>query len=461
MSVERQGEENAPAIVVENLGKTYRVYNGQGRGWVKSVVFPFWKERFSRSYAALSGVDLEIKKGEIWGILGRNGSGKSTLLRLIAGISIPTEGTVTVNGGIRCLLATGISFDPRLTGRQNILYGSVAMGISSEIVQSRMDEIIEFSELRNDIDKPTLFYSDGMRTKLAFAVAFQEVPDILLLDEALSAGDIFFQRKCDQRIHEIVSSGSTVVLATHSMSNVEELCTHAMVLEGGRIKASGSPATVLDRYRDMLADEEAERPKQLAEERFLSAPAQPSDSATDAVDGAAGVDGVELIAADMCDADGVPSDAFDHGEPFELRVRLRGTGEVPMLRVELDLIAEDFGIRAASTGTEHLSAETGDLAVFPIPALTGEHELVVQFPRNPFGSGLYTWTIALRPFDPKDGVTEYFRQTRVAPFRSISFPGHSIGRLRRMLVEPAVRLAIDPEGSSVGSGRGQVHASSG
>lgn len=424
------------AIVAESVCKTYRVYKGQDRGWLKSVLMPHRGERYYEPFEALIDVDLEIPRGEVVGIMGRNGSGKSTLLRLLAGISLPTRGRVEVRGHVRSLLATGINFSDRFTGRQNIIYGSAAMGISTELARERMDEIIEFSELGPAIDKPSRFYSAGMATKLSFAVAFQETPEILLLDEALSAGDAFFQHKVDQRIREIVSSGSTVVMATHSFSAIEQLCTYAVLLEEGRVIADGDPAAVVEHYRDMMAEAEAGRAKRLATEQAAGAQLQAPASDRRRTR-------VELLDSKLCDPSGARRDSFDHGEPLELRLRLRGHGELPLLRFTLDLMSEDLGVRVANLGTEHLSADTKDLAIFPLE-LHGEHELVVRIPRNPFGSGLYSWSLSVRPFDAAGSTTEYLRKSRLAPFRSVSFPGHDLGRLRRMLTEPEVTFSLEP-----------------
>lgn len=423
------------AIVAEGLCKTYRIYKGQDRGWLKSSLLPGARERFYEAHEALVDIDLAIPRGEVVGILGRNGSGKSTLLRLLAGISLPTSGRVTMRGRVRSLLATGIHFNERFTGRQNILYGSAAMGISTELARERMDEIIEFSELGAAIDKPSRFYSAGMATKLSFAVAFQETPEILLLDEALSAGDAFFHHKCDQRIREIVASGSTVVMATHSFSAIEQLCTYAVLLDEGRMVSEGDPAAVVEHYRDMMAAAEADRAKQLAAEHAVSTESrQPANEGRRTW--------VELLDAALYDAAGRRTDSFDHGDPLELRLRLRGHGQLPLLRFTLDLMSEDLGVRVANLGTEHLSAETQDLAIFPLE-LDGEHELTVRIPRNPFGSGLYSWSLSVRPFDAAGSTTEFLRKSRLAPFRSVSFPGHDLGRLRRMLTEPEVSFSLE------------------
>lgn len=432
------------AIVAERLCKTYRIYKGQDRGWLKSVLMPHRSERYYEPHEALVDVDLAIAPGEVVGILGRNGSGKSTLLRLLAGISLPSSGQVRVLGEVRSLLATGIHFNERFTGRQNILYGSAAMGISTELARERMDEIIEFSELGAAIDKPSRFYSAGMATKLSFAVAFQETPEVLLLDEALSAGDAFFQHKVDQRIREIVSSGSTVVMATHSFSAIEQLCTYAVLLEEGRVVADGDPAAVVEHYRDMMAEAEAERAKLLAAQHAL-APEPPAPSNQERRTR------VELLDAKLCDESGTRRDSFDHGEPIELRLRLRSQGDLPLLRFTLDLMSEDFGVRVANLGTEYLSAETRDLAIFPLE-LAGEHELTVRIPRNPFGSGLYWWSLSIRPFDAGGSTTEYLRKSRLAPFRSVSFAGHDLGRLRRMLTEPEVTFSLETRSDIAAAG---------
>jgi ABC-type polysaccharide/polyol phosphate transport system ATPase subunit len=439
-------EDARPVIVAEEVTKDYRVYKGQDRGWLKAALLPFWRERYFVRHRALEGINLRISPGEVLGIIGPNGSGKSTLLRILAGISLPTDGMVDVRGHVRCLLAMGVTFRPRFTGRENIIFASVAMGIRAKVAQRRVDEIIAFSGLGAQIDRPSMFYSSGMRTRLAFAVAFQEAPEILLLDEALGAGDAAFQIKCQERIAEICASGSTVLMATHSMAALDQLCTRAIMLKSGRLVVDGPPAEVSARYRQALVEQAASRPKALTGAEDARG-GESTDPRTEGdLERATRVD---LVAASMRDALGHPKDAFDHGEPIELHLRLRGVGELPILRFSLELISEDFEIRIATTGSEHLDAAAGDLEVLPLRDATGDHELTVRLPRNPLGSGLYSWTLSIRPFDPKIAAEmrpspDYLRVVGLCPFRSVSFPGRPLGELRRVILEPAAVVTFRP-----------------
>ncbi|NET60092.1 MAG: ABC transporter ATP-binding protein, partial [Symploca sp. SIO2E6] len=223
-------------IDVKNVSKTYKIYHKLGRGWLKSILFPSkFKKRFYKTVEALNNICLTLHKGEVLGIIGPNGSGKSTLLKIISGLSSPTQGKVLVNGKVRALLSLGINFHPSFTGRENIVFGSMAMGISQQVTMERMEEIIDFSELKEYIDVPIQFYSNGMRSRLAASVAFQDIPEVLIIDEALAAGDGYFVSKCQRRIEDICSSGSTVLFVSHGIGLVERLCSRAILLDKGRL----------------------------------------------------------------------------------------------------------------------------------------------------------------------------------------------------------------------------------
>jgi lipopolysaccharide transport system ATP-binding protein len=203
----------------------------------------------SESIVALRGVDVTIPKGKTIGIIGRNGSGKSTLLKLMTGIYKPTTGTVTVNGRISALLDLGAGFHPDFTGRENILINGIILGMSRAEVKARTPEIIAFSELGEFIDEPVRTYSSGMFMRLAFAVATHVDPDILIVDEILAVGDEHFSRKSTARMNEFKQSGRTIVLVTHDLSTVQRWCDLAAWLDGGKVRAMGSPAEVIDQYR--------------------------------------------------------------------------------------------------------------------------------------------------------------------------------------------------------------------
>ena len=256
----REAEKNSPVVLLENVFKTYRVYHHYGRGWLMSKLFPAQPEgKFYRDIKAVNDVSLTINKGEVVGLIGRNGAGKTTIVKLVAGLSKPTSGTVRVIGDLRAMLSIGIGTNQQFTGRENITFGSLVLGIPPSITRERMDEIIEFSELEDYIDIPMQFYSRGMRVRLNTAIAFQDVPDLLVLDEALGGGDGSFIKKVQQRIADICAGGSTVLFVSHSMARIERFCTRAYIIHEGRVLADGAPSDMTRRYKKLLEKEEENR----------------------------------------------------------------------------------------------------------------------------------------------------------------------------------------------------------
>lgn len=204
---------------------------------------------------ALSNVSFEVKRGEVVGIIGRNGAGKSTLLKILSRITDPTEGRITVRGRLASLLEVGTGFHPELTGRENIFMNGAILGMSRTEIRSKFDEIVSFAEIERFLDTPVKRYSSGMYIRLAFAVAAQLEPEILIIDEVLAVGDAEFQRKCLGKMHDAAEHGRTVLFVSHNMAAVEKLCTRALLLESGRIRIDGSVREVLSDY---LSTTEAE-----------------------------------------------------------------------------------------------------------------------------------------------------------------------------------------------------------
>ena len=202
-----------------------------------------------KSFWALRGVNIGVKKGEIFGFVGRNGAGKSTLLKVISRVLVPTEGRVRIHGRVSPLLELGAGFHPELTGRENIFLNGTLLGHSRREIDERLDEITDFSELGAFIDAPLRTYSSGMIARLGFAVATTWTPEILILDEVLSVGDEAFQSKCQKRMEGFRASGVTSLLVTHNMETVLKLCTRAAWLDHGIIKTVGTPPEVVQAYR--------------------------------------------------------------------------------------------------------------------------------------------------------------------------------------------------------------------
>lgn len=199
-------------------------------------------------FTALDKVSVNIKPGEVFGIVGHNGSGKSTLLKTISGILKPTVGTVKVHGSIAPLIELGAGFDLDLTARENIFLNGSVLGFSNQMIAEKFDEIVEFSELRDFLDVPMKNYSSGMVARIGFAVATMVKPDILIVDEILSVGDFLFQQKCEQRINALMQGGTTVLIVSHALEQIRRLCTRVMWLDKGKIKMIGDTKTVCDAY---------------------------------------------------------------------------------------------------------------------------------------------------------------------------------------------------------------------
>lgn len=199
-------------------------------------------------FVALDKVSVDVKKGEVFGIIGYNGSGKSTLLKAIAGILKPTSGNIKVYGTIAPLIELGAGFDLDLTARENIFLNGSVLGFSKKTISDKFDEIVEFSELRDFLDVPMKNYSSGMVARIGFSVATMVRSDILIVDEILSVGDMLFQQKCEQRINALMQGGTTVLIVSHSLEQIRRLCSRVLWLDHGKIKMLGDTKTVCDAY---------------------------------------------------------------------------------------------------------------------------------------------------------------------------------------------------------------------
>ena len=209
------------------------------------------KQLMFQEFLALQDVDLKVKKGEAWGLIGINGSGKSTLLKAISGIMKPYKGTITVRGNIAPLIELGAGFDANLTARENIFLNGAVLGHSKKEMQEHFEEIVDFAEIRKFLDSPIKNYSSGMKARLGFSVATMVKPDILIVDEVLSVGDYKFKQKCQKRMEEMLSSGTTLLFVSHSIDQVKELCDHALWLDHGKMVMSGEAGPICDAYMSM------------------------------------------------------------------------------------------------------------------------------------------------------------------------------------------------------------------
>lgn len=207
------------------------------------------KKSEKKDFWALTDVDFKIKKGEVVGFIGSNGAGKSTLLKVIAGVMKPTKGSVKAYGNICPMIELGAGFDPQLTARENIYLNGAVMGYSKELIDSKFDEIVEFSELKEFLDVPVQNFSSGMVARLAFSIATIVDPEILIVDEILSVGDIAFQEKSETKMKNMIFGGTTVLYVSHSIESICNICTKVVWIEKGKIKKIGDPKIITEEYK--------------------------------------------------------------------------------------------------------------------------------------------------------------------------------------------------------------------
>ena len=234
------------AITVDNVSKMYRIYN-RPQDRLKQMMWR-GKREFGRQFWALQDVSLEVKRGERIGIIGRNGSGKSTLLQIIAGTLAPTTGEIVVGGRVGALLELGSGFNLEFTGRENIFMNGSVLGMSTNEIEERFDEIASFADIGDFIDQPVKLYSSGMFVRLAFAITTCMDPDILIIDEALAVGDIFFRQKCYRRLEALCDTGVSILLVSHSMMDIEQFCDRALLLNNGVTLFQGPGAEAVKHY---------------------------------------------------------------------------------------------------------------------------------------------------------------------------------------------------------------------
>jgi len=235
-------------IQVNNVTMEFRIYNDRLNSLKEFFIKKITRKLKSQVFTALKDVSFSITKGEVFGVIGSNGAGKSTLLKLISGIMVPTMGNIKINGTIAPLLELGAGFDPDLTARENVFLNGAVLGYSKQYLFDRYNDIVEFSELQEFMDTPIRNFSSGMVMRLAFSIATLVDPDILIVDEILAVGDEHFQQKSFQRMKELINKGATVLLVSHSIRQIQELCTRVLWLERGKVQMIGETAEVCDAY---------------------------------------------------------------------------------------------------------------------------------------------------------------------------------------------------------------------
>ncbi len=324
------------AIIVKDVTKVYKLYD-KPIDRLKESLHPLHKE-YHKKFYALNGLSFCVEKGQTVGIIGTNGSGKSTILKIITGVLSPTTGQVKVNGSVSALLELGAGFNMDYTGIENIYMNGSMMGFSRKEMEEKLPEILEFADIGDFVDQPVKTYSSGMFVRLAFALAINVEPDILIVDEALSVGDVFFQAKCYRRMEEIRKNGTTILMVTHDMGSILKYCDKVVLLNKGNFIAEGSAGHMVDLYKKILANQMESLEEELKAEREGAAPgggkdAQAAGSGTAPGDGkgaqAAGSDtapedgkGAQAAGSDTAPGDGKDAQAAGGSRPARMRDKM-------------------------------------------------------------------------------------------------------------------------------------------
>tara|TARA_Y100000815_G_scaffold131302_1_gene118530 strand:- start:14645 stop:15862 length:1218 start_codon:yes stop_codon:yes gene_type:complete len=362
-------------LIVNDLGKAYRTYRSEWQrmaGWFYLPVKP------KEEHWVLKHVNFTIGAGEAIGIVGQNGAGKSTLLKMITGTLQPTEGSVRVSGRIAAILELGMGFNPELTGRQNVLHAAGLMGFSAEQILQVMPEIEAFAEVGDYFDQAVRTYSSGMQMRVAFAVATAFRPEILIVDEALSVGDAYFQHKSFDRIKEFQEQGTTLLIVTHDRSSIQALCDRAILLESGTVIKDGKPEEVMDFYNAIIAEKENST---VTVRQLEDGTVQTSSGSREA----------SIASVTLHDANGEMIEFASVGEPVSLRVKIDINHDIPELVVGY-MIKDRLGQPVFGTNTHHIGCALKDLKAGESPRYD------FTFPAN-LGVGSFSVAIALHAND--------------------------------------------------------------
>lgn len=377
-------------ISVHNLGKAYKQYPSRWSRLAEWMI-PFSKSRHKMKWV-LQDLNFTIYAGEAVGIVGINGAGKSTLLKMITGTTQATAGKVEVTGRVAALLELGMGFHPDFTGRQNAIMAGQLLGLSLETLNQLMPEIEAFAEIGDYIDQPVRVYSSGMQMRLAFSVATAQRPDILIVDEALSVGDSYFQHKSFDRIREYSKKGTTLLIVSHDKGAVQGICDRAILLNAGRLAMEGDPEAVMDYYNAMLAERGRLTVRQEVD--------QDGRIKTTSGTGEATIESAELL-----NAQNEAVEVIGVGQTVRIRVRVNAHADLPELVLGY-MIKDRLGQPVFGTNSHHLRQPTEHVR-------QGEHlEYVFDFDAN-LGVGSYSVALALHTADTHVGQNFEWRDRAI------------------------------------------------
>jgi ABC-type polysaccharide/polyol phosphate transport system ATPase subunit len=424
--------ERRSAVVARDVSKVYRrfVHQNQFRT-LKSALLTgslLSDLRPDQTFTALDGVTFDVEKGATFGVIGENGSGKSTLLKLLAGITKPTRGALSVEGRISALIELGAGFHPEISGRENVAINAIMLGLTRREVDERFQEIVAFAELEDFIDAPVKTYSSGMYMRLGFSVAIHVEPDVLLIDEVLAVGDESFTRKCLDKIAEFRRRGRTILIVTHALGLVERMCDDVLWLRHGKVADRGDPKRVIDGYLSYVAGGE----EKLLAAQAASPPAtslsQPADSPTPQSPshgyqpGRWGSREIEITRVRLLDRNGKERHVYAPGE--SLRV---------VLSVRAKRLVEDFvfGVGLFSADGTSVYGTNTDLEGYEARRLEGDAEIVLVVEDLRLVEGTYLLDVAAHradgtPYDYHRGLHQFRVKSRLKDV-GIYRPAHSWG----------------------------------
>lgn len=360
------------SIRVNKLGKAYKQYDSRW-GRLAEWVLPFLGQRHRLKWV-LQDISFQLAPGEAVGIIGINGAGKSTLLKLITGTAQPTTGSVAMTGRVAALLELGMGFHSDFTGRQNAYMAGQLIGLTVDEITALMPQIEEFADIGEYIDQPVRVYSSGMQMRLAFSVATVKRPDILIVDEALSVGDAYFQHKSFDRIRQYRQLGTTLLIVSHDRTAMQSICDRAILLDGGFLAKQGSPEEVMDYYNAIIAEREGSRIEQVVT----------SEGRVQTSSGSGKAQVVDIV---LENEQGLPSEVLNVGTPVTLRIKVRIHADLPRLVLGY-MIKDRLGQQIYGTNTHHMECPLTDLKA------GDEVEYTFRFPLN-LGPGSYSITTAL------------------------------------------------------------------
>jgi len=366
---------SACILKVNALGKAFRAYRSE---WLRMLSWFGVRVKPSVERWVLRDISFSVAPGEAVGIVGQNGAGKSTLLKLITGVLRPTEGEVQVHGRVAAILELGMGFNPEFTGRQNVLHAAGLMGFSREAIDKVMPEIEAFAEIDEYFDQPLRTYSNGMQMRVAFSVAAAFKPEILIVDEALSVGDAYFQHKSFRRIKEFQEQGTTLLIVSHDKSAVQTLCSRVILLENGFIIKEGDPVAVMDFYNALIAEKDNQTVQLI--------PHESGKAQTISGTGEARVEEIALF-----NAMGERVEFVNVGEKVDLCVKVRVYATIPRLVLGY-AIKDRLGQYVYGTNTHHTNQQLEGV----IPGQSIQYR--IRFPMN-FGPGSYSISTALTSTD--------------------------------------------------------------